>query len=615
MGDLYLAGGPDTVSKGIISMWFRVPSESAAAAFSRYDKWQNGPLGRAYDKDPYGAQDPPPLLGILPLMTFGPIGSAPRVTYGNGTQYVQASQGYAAYIDVGNPPYGSFVELQRYVAPWRDGGNALYIQYEGWNYNYVGPPQWIPDNKTLDGILPPDQFKSRRADTDPSYIGVACYNDGSVVLSIKLETGEIPTVVGVNMQRTAISQMATGYSGRNYEIDQVHEIYTQAYLPPFLIAWSTLPYSIDLREVFRHTMPDPGPDLPRKDVYTDYSAQSDTLTAALYARTYTSNSLALDQWHHLLLGFEIYPCSATGWGPDQNPQWTGPTVRTPPKLSGYSKLWLAVDDVDIPQYSVLADGSVISNASIPVEAGGVLNSFPLQYDKPAPYPAYMVGAGNPPPWWAPGEYVGPTPQYTDNTTSLPCTKIGIPASLDFVDAIFKCEMAEFQMWTGRSIDTTVVSNRRLFLDYKRDKNGHPVADKNGNFTLMPVNPGRAAKALGEQAILLHGVGHWKQGDNTGSLGYSTDPATGKKTKIPTGQFVPTGLIRQYRPDPTIPPPPGVTPSITVPKGGHKPPPPGSPRLPPGLRMDGQRQPAAGPPITPRPPGSTPPGPFAPGPRR
>jgi len=103
MGDLYLAGGPDTVSKGIISMWFRVPSESAAAAFSRYDKWQNGPLGRAYDKDPYGAQDPPPLLGILPLMTFGPIGSAPRFTYGNGTQYVQASQGYAAYIDVGNP--------------------------------------------------------------------------------------------------------------------------------------------------------------------------------------------------------------------------------------------------------------------------------------------------------------------------------------------------------------------------------------------------------------------------------------------------------------------------------------------------------------------------------
>jgi len=112
------------------------------------------------------------------------------------------------------------------------------------------------------------------------------------------------------------------------------------------------------------------------------------------------------------------------------------------------------------------------------------------------------------------------------------------------------EMAELQVWVGKTLDTSKEENRRLFLDYptKTDENGNKVPDKSK--PLQPVPPNVAAKALGKQDILLHGSNNWKRGYNSGTSGVETD-ADGNTRIKPEGQFQRVAMIEKFKPDPKL----------------------------------------------------------------
>ena len=98
-------------------------------------------------------------------------------------------------------------------------------------------------------------------------------------------------------------------------------------------------------------------------------------------------------------------------------------------------------------------------------------------------------------------------------------------------------MAELQIFSGVTLDTSIEANRRAFVGY----------DEEGSSRLKPVDPKQAEDLLGKKPdILLHGSTKWQQGKNTGSLGIDT---VGEE--IPSGQFTPTGEIKKYTPDPSI----------------------------------------------------------------
>jgi hypothetical protein len=108
--------------------------------------------------------------------------------------------------------------------------------------------------------------------------------------------------------------------------------------------------------------------------------------------------------------------------------------------------------------------------------------------------------------------------------------IGIPASTHHIQHNTGVEMAEFQIWANRTLDTGDVSKRRLFIDSKG----------------KPVPPRKAADVLGKPDILLHGTGNWKNGRNTGSTGVNNDGSIKD-----SGQFDHIARIEKYLPDPQL----------------------------------------------------------------
>ena len=106
-------------------------------------------------------------------------------------------------------------------------------------------------------------------------------------------------------------------------------------------------------------------------------------------------------------------------------------------------------------------------------------------------------------------------------------------------------MAEFQLFTGVTLDTSVEENRRAFVD----EDGVPVPPEGKPPTEDKPDGEKppAEKLLGKRPdIVLHGSGDWSDGNNTGSLGVDNDG-----DNIPSGQFEPTGAIPSYTPDPSL----------------------------------------------------------------
>jgi hypothetical protein len=124
--------------------------------------------------------------------------------------------------------------------------------------------------------------------------------------------------------------------------------------------------------------------------------------------------------------------------------------------------------------------------------------------------------------------------------------MGLPAANNRVAYIQPhCQMAELQVFTGISLDTNDVSQRRYFVD----EDGKPVPpDQKANPDTGKTSG--SIEGLGQRPdILLHRASNWKKGKNTGTTGmdYSAKPPR----LLFGGQFSPLGSIQTVSPDPVL----------------------------------------------------------------
>lgn len=238
--------------------------------------------------------------------------------------------------------------------------------------------------------------------------------------------------------------------------------------------------------------------------------------------------VAPDQWHHLLVSFDLSsPVNVVAVTPrtfsdDEADDWRA-TIKS------YCKIWYAFDDENKNgQDNIGHDWAPQDqNGIVPTGAKQAAHS----YDPDSPNPFVTGGGQNPEYHWA----ASPVPMNGG--------PVGLPASSEYVETIYHCELAEFQFFAGVACDTAKKSSRRAFVD----EEGTPVDPTTGT----EDDPGPGEKLLGKKPdLLLHGSDDWKIGYNTGTLGIKIE-TDGTITKLPNGQFKPTGGIEQYKPDPVL----------------------------------------------------------------
>lgn len=233
-----------------------------------------------------------------------------------------------------------------------------------------------------------------------------------------------------------------------------------------------------------------------------------------------------DRWHHLLMSFDIGGAVSIGT----------------PFASSSCRLWYAIDDVD---YRGAANMQPYRNTDGQWGPDNLADNAILTRNA-------FAYSGSDPNWQAiqyyENHYVG-LPQGTYSGGSIPSSQaeFGIPAGKQYVDGIFQVEMAEFQMWTDKTLDTGSETKRRAFIDCDRDENDQPIPNDDGTLTMKPVPMNKAEELIGKkQDIILHGTKKWQEGFNTGSLGFDDDGEP-----KPSGQFIPTGRIDPYKPEPSL----------------------------------------------------------------
>jgi hypothetical protein len=314
---------------------------------------------------------------------------------------------------------------------------------------------------------------------DPSYIGLHCSNDGSnniAQLTINLQSGVSPTVTGYAYDlASAVQDLADG--------DQ--------YLTPgsgYILAGGIGNGQVVLTQVDN--------SIARANQPTSYKLPIDAPIAA-------------GVWHHVLLSFDLSPGCSTN----------GVSDPLPAGVSTFSKAWAAVDDVNYDGHSLSGFYGGDPNMILPDVALDVI-SHPYELDASR------------------NLYVGPA-SYTVGSTAIPSLSgpIGFPASADFVVNILKVEMAEFQMFTGVTLDTSVPANRRAFIGadgkpvppkYSRASDGTVSADPSSSpVTLLGKLP---------DVALCQSSGNWISGKSLGSR---------------TTHFSRTGTVKSFKPDPEL----------------------------------------------------------------
>jgi hypothetical protein len=213
-----------------------------------------------------------------------------------------------------------------------------------------------------------------------------------------------------------------------------------------------------------------------------------------------------DIWHHLLISWDIgNGCASHGNDGsfiDQN--W----------VDAVSNMWHAFDDTNYDSSDLLGTWANFANSSSFQVWGpnDIISNLPLTY---ADQNRGCSGGG--------------APTYTQPGGGLVSNPITIPAPLSMImggdgggyDMIQQIEMAELQVFTSITLDTSVMANRRLFVD-------------DAGF---PVDGGIAAASLGKQQDiwLAKSSSNWAGGINLGTA----------------GNFTPVGTINPYTPSPQV----------------------------------------------------------------
>ena len=341
------------------------------------------------------------------------------------------------------------------------------------NKNYALISENVVHGSEAEVFTPTHWQAGEAADIDPSFIGIACYSDGTFDMQFNIQMGNEGTYTGLIWFVTSLSYIS-GFEG-------------------------SIPLGSGIIGATYQSTIEDGTHGSTNDQSEFFFVQTD-----LFPR------LEPDIWHHVLLSFNIEGTLVAGDLPSSN-----------------CGLWYAIDDKDYRGPENMApfrnpdDGlgpNVIMTRNIwrnygPQPENPMFSNYFLP-DFSATYSPGLIPSGD--------------------------AELGIPAATRYVDGIFRVELAEFQMWTGVTVDTQNTEVRRAFIDYTAGN-----AEEGG--ILKPVNPRVAEEFMGRRPdIMLHGSSDWKNGKNTGSTGINDDGV-----EIPEGQFEPVALIKRYKPDPAI----------------------------------------------------------------
>jgi hypothetical protein len=156
--------------------------------------------------------------------------------------------------------------------------------------------------------------------------------------------------------------------------------------------------------------------------------------------------VAADAWHHVLISVDLKPLASHGVASGESAD--GPIGDY---IDSASQLFIALDDKNYIK-DKLSDDWAEGKGDNDVVSDG----------------AYEVA----------GEEAGedePIPKYTLEDSSVPAGPVGLPATTKYVNNIYGVQMAEFLMWTGKTLDTGVEGNRRHFItNVLKDGFQHPT---------------------------------------------------------------------------------------------------------------------------------------------
>jgi hypothetical protein len=276
--------------------------------------------------------------------------------------------------------------------------------------------------------------------------------------------------------------------------------------------------------------------LQRKDAFYMGGAGSNPYTG----EEFSILDVTADHWHHVLISFDLTNPAVMRYS--TAPESEGVPIYLP---GGPTFMW-AFDGVDKTDYSLSPSSAQVYNVPL-------LGAAPIPFNEITTNNLITIPGGA-------ASFIGTWSPVPVKTAGNP---VGLPASAVFVDNIYPVEMAEFQLFAGVTLDTSVVANRRAFITA-----GGTPADplKRPNPPPLPGVPPPEPpplkgplELLGKQAdILLHGSGNWIAGKNTGGVIKINE--IGKPTTVPAEDLTPTGAIVSYSPDPSLhgaqsPPPP------------------------------------------------------------
>lgn len=208
-----------------------------------------------------------------------------------------------------------------------------------------------------------------------------------------------------------------------------------------------------------------------------------------------------DVWHHALISFDISPtCSVTFSNanrPVENVISPGPTFS-----------WAFDDVVMVGPSMQPAGGGVAAPLADPIDDRFIIPQGLLSIVVSGDFTATPIEDST--------DFVVTV---ADSAIASSGNPIGIPTSAAFVDNVHNIELAELQVFTGVTLDTTVQNNRRAFI--KAD--GSPEITYSIADGLLGKSP----------EVRLSGDSLWKAGINAGTI----------------GNFVKVGTINSFSPGP------------------------------------------------------------------
>lgn len=523
----FLTGKTESVGAAVISLWFRVPSKTIDAITKEYKEWVADETGMSRRR----------FLGVVPLMTFGPTN-------------LTAKKFYFADRVVGDIPPPQFWS-------WTDGTGSPSCVGAGWQ---ITSGEGGPVSASHYSFDSGDTPAGGGFELDGSYIGMDCTGEGpalSVNLVMPADSkatfkGAWPVIKSQEQDGPSISYSGGGIcpgAPGTYNAPPTDN-------PPWI--GNSLCFETQYSSIVKTTTYEGNAEVVAGCVPETFRLLPAARTMATSAnvdggtdQNYKGASVTPDHWHHLLLSFDLTnPVSAKGQHlvedrPGGVVTPVDPDVGHEGARTGSTiKMWVALDDKNLTKKELSVywpDGYGDANGILSVNgmmvAKAVTSSI-TETDHPA---ALCAGIH---------ETTISTqelPTYSYTPAALDLSNLGLPASSGNVDAVRNVEMAELQLFAGVFANTGDKTVRRAFVG----NDGKPVSPtqkkETDPITKQVTKESGSVELVGKwPEILLHGSANWKKGINTGA----PDPRRpGRKDN--KQEFIPTGGIETYKPDPSL----------------------------------------------------------------